>query len=159
MRISLLSLLNSERETIPISCVCDFSELELWGERPFKNGVKVEGRVENRAGTIKLKAAVNAPYEMLCARCLAPVSGVLLGDIDCEVVPSSFEEDGERLLLTENGELDILEAARAYVLLNMPAKVLCSKDCRGLCPICGKNLNEGGCACQKQNRGPEAGDT
>ncbi|MBO4749763.1 MAG: DUF177 domain-containing protein, partial [Lachnospiraceae bacterium] len=32
---------------------------------------------------------------------------------------------------------------------NWPAKILCKEDCKGLCPVCGKNLNEGECGCDR----------
>ena len=41
------------------------------------------------------------------------------------------------------------EAVRACVLLEVPAKVLCREDCKGLCPVCGANLNHGTCTCQE----------
>jgi uncharacterized protein len=46
---------------------------------------------------------------------------------------------GEGLLLEE--------ALREQVLLALPLKAVCREDCKGLCPHCGKNLNEGQCSC------------
>jgi uncharacterized protein len=46
---------------------------------------------------------------------------------------------GEGLLLED--------AVREQVLLALPLKMICREDCKGLCPQCGKNLNEGDCSC------------
>lgn len=37
---------------------------------------------------------------------------------------------------------------REEILLDLPIKPLCRQDCKGLCPVCGKNLNEGPCVCK-----------
>jgi uncharacterized metal-binding protein YceD (DUF177 family) len=44
--------------------------------------------------------------------------------------------------------VDVTEDIREELLLNFPAFPVCSDDCKGLCPQCGKNLNEGNCNCQ-----------
>lgn len=51
-------------------------------------------------------------------------------------------------------ELDINEIVKEQVLLSVPMKPLCSDGCRGLCPVCGKDLNEGACNCRKEEIDP-----
>ena len=46
------------------------------------------------------------------------------------------------------------ELVEADLILSLPFKNLCREDCRGLCPICGKNLNEGLCGCRPQTADP-----
>jgi len=45
--------------------------------------------------------------------------------------------------------LDVTDDIRQEILLSYPPTYLCSQDCRGLCPRCGKNLNEGECECSR----------
>ena len=45
--------------------------------------------------------------------------------------------------------LDLDALAEEDVVLNLPSKVLCKDDCKGLCPQCGKNLNDGPCDCKE----------
>ena len=40
------------------------------------------------------------------------------------------------------------------LILDQPSKVLCSEECRGLCPMCGKDLNEGSCDCRRETVDP-----
>jgi uncharacterized protein len=47
-------------------------------------------------------------------------------------------------------ELDLTDAVREHVVLETPALALCREDCRGLCPSCGADLNEGPCDCAPQ---------
>ena len=46
--------------------------------------------------------------------------------------------------------MDLDELVRADLLLELPTKVLCREDCKGLCPKCGKDLNFGPCDCKKE---------
>jgi uncharacterized protein len=59
----------------------------------------------------------------------------------------------EALVIPEHMNLDFAPVVREDMLLAMPMRQLCRPDCKGLCPICGQNWNEGVCACE-----PEAGE-
>ena len=50
--------------------------------------------------------------------------------------------------------MDLDELIRTDILLELPTKFLCKEDCKGLCPTCGKNLNEGACNCQTHQIDP-----
>jgi uncharacterized protein len=119
--------------------------------------------VEERRGhhqtlqDIRVRADFSTQLEFRCARCLEQVLRDVRGNFDLIYRPlgadagveersiGSAETDigyyqGEGLLLE-----DIL---REQVLLAVPAKVVCSEGCSGLCPQCGKNLNLETCNCQ-----------
>ncbi len=92
----------------------------------------------------KLETAVASA----CRRCLAPV----LRPVDAEV-DVLFTEDQEAddpsvyLLAPDTRQLDLSDAVREELILAAPDYVLCREDCRGLCPRCGKDLNDGPCQC------------
>ena len=50
--------------------------------------------------------------------------------------------------LVENDELEIDELARENLIASLPYRPLCCEDCRGICPVCGQNLNEKVCKCE-----------
>jgi uncharacterized protein len=54
-------------------------------------------------------------------------------------------EDDAVYMIDGHHEIDLAEAVREHVLLNLPLRPLCRPDCAGLCPVCGKNLNQGPC--------------
>ena len=59
------------------------------------------------------------------------------------------ETDNELIFpIDQNHQLDLREAIRQNLLLALPMQPLCKETCAGLCPQCGKNLNEGSCNCQ-----------
>ena len=72
---------------------------------------------------------------------LVPLEHVLLTHLD--------EEDTGEFIVVEGMRLDLTALVREDLLLALPAKFLCREDCKGLCPMCGKNLNDGSCSCKK----------
>ena len=64
--------------------------------------------------------------------------------------------EGGDVLLLENGVpvLDVSALVWEEFSLALPVKPLCSSDCRGVCPVCGKNLNEGPCGCSSDEGDP-----
>ena len=61
------------------------------------------------------------------------------------------EEDGnDEIVVLSDGAVDVGELARTAFILEMDAKTLCSEDCKGICPGCGVDLNQGSCTCKKE---------
>lgn len=95
--------------------------------------------------------------ELECGRCLVRYNLPLALDFDeefraGEVKPDQdpaeqLEDDDRPYSLYQGDEIDLTEVVRQHLLLALPMKPLCQETCRGLCPRCGKNLNEGDCGC------------
>ena len=60
------------------------------------------------------------------------------------------DEDSDDILLLEDGAVDLGDLARTVFILEMDTKTLCSEDCKGICPGCGVDLNQGTCTCKKE---------
>jgi uncharacterized protein len=108
-----------------------------------QSGVLVQGKL---SGKVALR----------CSRCLDPVVVPLAVDIEEIFTPTinvltgrpvQSEEQDRALWIDERHILDLGEVIRQDVLLALPMHVLCRDGCRGLCPICGQNLNQGSCSC------------
>ncbi len=88
-----------------------------------------------------------------CVRCLAGFSQTLNADIkqlyDYPPDPSS------EFSISETGFLDLAPLVRELLLLSIPIRALCRPDCKGLCPNCGQDWNEGPCECQKDEINPQ----
>jgi len=87
---------------------------------------------------------------------MTPFSCALSLDIEEEYSPATDVHTGASLplpdepgcfIIDEHHVLDLTEAIRQYAVLALPMKPLCRKDCAGLCPNCGHNLNRGSCDC------------
>lgn len=66
-----------------------------------------------------------------------------------------FEKDYEgNIFYVQNGNINLADSMAAAIVENRDVKVLCSKDCKGLCPSCGTNLNKAECNCKDENIDP-----
>ena len=84
-------------------------------------------RLEALSDAVVITGEAEAPWEGECRRCLEPVSGMAIGDID--EVARTMPLDGE--LAIEDDRIDLTEAVRAAVVLALPMAPLCSDDCMG----------------------------
>jgi len=97
--------------------------------------------------------------EQACIRCLAPTTLVLELDFRDEFhskievttgisLPKPDEEDP--FFIDESHKIDLGEVIREYALLELPMQPLCREDCKGLCPVCGADLNTEPCDCHSE---------
>ena len=106
---------------------------------------------------------VTARLELVCSRCLEPFEVPVDAAFDLRYVPQAEnagegeQEIGEDDLATafyREGMLDLIDLMREQFVLALPMKPLCGEDCRGLCPVCGTNLNKGQCDCAPRGKTP-----
>jgi len=87
---------------------------------------------------------------LLCSRCLGPAAVTIAAKISVMFVPRGRESDdidaeAPDVIPYDGDEIDVGEMLREEMLLALPMAPLCSESCLGLCPSCGKDLNEGPC--------------
>ena len=116
----------------------------------FRDTPRASGRVVNCAGVLTLTGVLEARMFCRCDRCGREF------ELDKELplnVPLSahMEDEGDDadVFPLDGDGVDLDEVLSACFILNTDSKLLCSDECRGLCPACGKNLNEGPCLCTK----------
>ena len=144
-----------QRKGIEVS----FSLTECWGEDRwggdtirFDGPVRVTGSYLITGDTVVVNATAAAVVESPCARCLAPAKTGVTAEVSEAYIRRKEGEDAPAdpdTYTYEGHTLDLTEAVRASVLLELPTRVLCREDCRGLCPQCGANRNVSPCTCQK----------
>jgi uncharacterized protein len=88
---------------------------------------------------------LDASTTLDCVRCLLPyLQNLKLELSDLFAFPPKRASES-LLSIPESGILDLNPIVREYFLLDIPIQPLCRKDCKGLCPVCGGNLNESDC--------------
>lgn len=102
-------------------------------------------------------ARLGTVVRMECSRCLADADYPVDVRIREEFVPTVDiitgksipveDQDEEIGRIDEHHDINLDDSFRQYLLLELPIQPLCRPDCAGLCPKCGKNLNEGPCDC------------
>ena len=105
---------------------------------------------------IRLRGTLATQLELSCARCVEPVTQDVRRDFDLLYRPVGTDSGKEELSVTgveaeigyyQGAGLLLEDVVREQVLLSVPVKALCREDCKGLCPRCGQNLNQGQCSC------------
>jgi len=123
----------------------------------------IKGKIRLRRDQIELRGHLKAGIEVVCDRCLCPVEVPIETDFASSFTVGVPEEDqGVHELTADDLEVSVLasesfdldEFAREQILVNVPARVLCRTDCKGLCPHCGADLNEAACECQQKEIDP-----
>ena len=132
-----------DRDGEAVEGVLDDAVLDLHDEylRPFA-GIRYRLSVQLAGRELLARGELEQDFEAVCSRCGA--------DFDFTVtVPdflASFETDEKTEIV------DLTDELRQSIILALPTYPVCRADCRGVCPTCGKNLNEGPCACVHEER-------
>jgi len=117
---------------------------------PGRRGVELTGRLD---------ASVHLP----CSRCLQSRPVDIASEFFLTLVPEAVEfsagdaevkEEDATLFYVEEGQADLRKVAAEQIYLNLPLKLICSDDCRGLCPVCGANRNQTDCECKVDSVDP-----
>lgn len=107
--------------------------------------VKVQLGVTFTNPNVEICGNVICDVEGLCDRCLTPVSKQFVLPIDQVFYKDASVDPDDYLFF--GGKLDATKAVDDEIVLSLPSLLLCSDDCKGLCPKCGMNLNLGSCNC------------
>jgi len=139
----------------------EFGEMDLGN---FLAGFYQSGRVhlttQATGKDYHMTGELFAPILMECSRCLEPFRLPMHLPLAWFVrrvetlTPEDELPDGEFEILPETQELDFTPRVRETIIFNLPIKPLCRSDCRGLCPVCGQNLNVRACACRRETADP-----
>lgn len=158
-----LSILESE----PADRFPALKETALEGVLSFDSPLEIEVRLRRIVGYVEASGRLKTSVRLSCSRCLADFSLPL--SIPFEATFSeeakAREASGEEteieltaeaidLFPFQGREIDLLEVIQEQVLLALPVRPLCREDCKGLCPRCGADLNQGACGCAEKPTDP-----
>lgn len=146
MEIDLKKLFQEDGATERLDCELDLSGVELGGAKPFCAPVRVRAHLRGFAGSVELRAGVEYTLSMPCDRCAEPVTREYTKEFSHTLVRET-QEDAAELITVPKERLDLDGLVLEDILMDMPGQYLCREDCKGLCPSCGKNWNEGPCKC------------
>ncbi len=140
-------LVSGEADALPFDCTFAGD----WEENGLSfHEIRFSGSVTNAADILRLCGSVQCELTSPCARCLAPVRACHTAEVDGVVLRSESDPDAADAVFAPEDKIDLLETAEDALLPDLPFRLLCREDCKGLCPVCGKDLNEGDCGCVKK---------
>lgn len=135
-----------------------FDLLEPWGEDHWNGDTISYVRPVSFSGTYMLadetvivRGVARALIESPCARCLKPTQTEVSAEVEEAFVRDKGQEQepGDDQYMYSGHVLELDEAVRTALLQELPYRVLCKEDCKGLCCQCGQDLNINECSCQK----------
>lgn len=103
-----------------------------------------------KPGRAMIEACVKVTTAHVCDRCLKNVNHEFDLHISEEAVSpeaADLNEEDEEQDFMEGYQLNVDSLVSNEIFTCWPMKILCREDCKGLCKVCGKDLNEGECGC------------
>lgn len=126
-------------------------------DRPAGAGVRVTGRLSVAGpGRFYFSGSLEGTVLRECRRCLGEVTAAVAAEAHVLFAdPAHVDDDDPDVLPLAQGrhgpEVDLRPAVRQEWLLEIPAFAVCRPECKGLCPTCGANLNQGTCTCARKS--------
>ena len=160
MLINLSDVLSEPHKTIEDNVVPEMKQVSIGGRTfPVDRISPLHIRIEY-AGDKKLHITGGSSLTVVipCGRCLEDVVVDLEleieknvnTDMDC----ADDDDDSDEANYIDGYHLDVEQLLYNEILVGWPTKVLCSEDCKGICSVCGQNLNEGTCDCEDTSLDP-----
>src|SRR5258708_3493036 len=118
---------------------------------------EVSGRVRRDGKEVELSGELRAKIKTACDRCLQPVNLSIGAEFKERFIPEvswraeqqhELQEEDLNLAVFDGEAIELDDLVREEILLAVPAHVLCCEDCKGLCPVCGIDRNQGSCQCE-----------
>ncbi|MBE7032351.1 MAG: DUF177 domain-containing protein [Ruminococcaceae bacterium] len=156
MILDLSTIVNVDGKKLDFEGQLDFTGREEQGVS-FISPVTVCGRLSNMGGSLELEAVAKMQLGFLCDRCLEAIEE----DFECsfkEVLRKEDEKSSEDknpdVMSFKGNSIELDEIVLNNIIVEVPLKHLCKEDCKGLCPNCGQNLNNGECQCDTRPTDP-----
>jgi uncharacterized protein len=150
------------KEGLRISKEFEFFSVDLVDEDAvFLDPVRAELNIKRIGEEIFVKGKLTTRLSFVCSRCLAPFEYPVDSKFDLvflpeelNIVKDQLEEEDISKFFYSSCKLDIEQLVLEQLNLAFPAKPLCSENCQGLCPVCGRVIHNGECACVTKSSDP-----
>lgn len=136
MNVDLLTIINNTEKEINFEGKMSFSDNDCVID------CNVHGKALNFSGRIEVEAQLDAVVNTKCARCLKPLQFPVNMD-----VKETVGEDG---VILEGTILNVDNIVKNNIVVELPIRFLCKDDCKGICSICGADLNITECNCKHE---------
>ena len=156
MTVNVVDLLQEINAVADLDITDHVNDFEYMGEKiAFDGDVQLKAqifRVQSKyykvAGTVKVKLILQ------CGRCMGKYSYDAEFPVELHFTAKEKAiDDDVDLYFTDGDSIELDEAIQTNVIMNIPVQRLCSEDCKGLCSVCGANLNIDCCNCGRGDNG------
>lgn len=154
MLFELKSVFQNEGEEKQVNYKLDIADIDIDGVFPFRTPIDVTATAKNRASLVSLTIRACFSYSRSCDRCSTDYTREMDMLFEHKLAQTLVDDGNDDYIETPDFKLELDDIVISDILLSLPQKNLCKDDCKGLCQICGKNLNEGDCSCDKREIDP-----
>lgn len=160
MLINLSDVLSEQHKTVEETVSLEMEELQMQsGLFPIVHKEPVHVIVTHiKSKELRIKAETKVDVIIPCDRCLEDVRQELVLDfekyVDLNMTDADLKEGLDESNFIDGYHLDVDKMLFNEILIGWPTKVLCSEDCKGICNVCGQNLNMGTCNCDETGLDP-----
>lgn len=138
MKFYILELKEGIR--IPVKGSYDPKAIEVeFPDMLYTDAIDIVGDIEKNAGTLRFQGQLVTAVKRVCGRCVKETA---------EKIALNFDWFFD---LTGKDVIDPVENVRELLILEHPLVHWCKPECKGLCPQCGKDLNDGTCQCKEKS--------
>lgn len=148
--VELEPVFNNEGMTLPLDFAVDMSDCDIGSGKPFNAPVRITGEIKNSTGIVGINAKAEFTLNLTCDRCAVSFDRRFSVPIEHILVTELNTDGNDEYIVIDSLRYDAEPLVREDILLSLPTKVLCREDCLGICPRCGKDLNDGPCSCGKE---------
>jgi uncharacterized protein len=138
----------------------ELQELASTGDSAYRDPICLRLRFTQSGRMVEVAGHIRATLDLTCGCCLGVFEYELAEDFALTFVPEmepadpaleqELEPDELGLIPYSEDRLELLIPVQEQLLLVVPMHPLCSAECRGLCPVCGVDLNTINCRCEKK---------
>lgn len=150
MLVDVSRALKDPGQSYPFEATARLEPMTVMSDPVRFTNIALKGEMTGVGDAVRVSVSVEADVETLCSLCLEPAFLHLDTDIDALFAPEpDFDDpDIDQYQLTGN-KIETNDLAREALLPALPWRVVCSENCKGICPSCGTNLNKAPCTCQE----------
>ncbi|NLP26431.1 MAG: DUF177 domain-containing protein [Clostridiales bacterium] len=151
MIINLRNIFEIENEKRDLHYSIPIDELMEIRGYEFKSPIEVDGVIKNLSGIVTLQFSVEFTLKILCDRCIKEFFRDYFYEFE-HIIVKRLNTDGDEYdyIVADGESINLNEIAISDLLLQLPMKMLCNEQCKGLCYVCGCDLNECVCSCSKE---------
>lgn len=154
--VEQLKKVKGERQRVSFTSELPFLTVE--GEKyEFTKPLQFDLVLTNIGNGINVEGSMSFEIKVECSRCLENISfnmDAMFNEVYYDKTFQVSVKDNEEWIAYSGDTIDITPEALGTILINVPLRFICHEECRGLCPVCGVNLNQKQCDCVQEDTDP-----
>lgn len=147
MHVNLKPIFFDEQQELPVSYVIPVKDIDTLSAENFVSDISVDGRFSKADGIVTLDAVIRFEYTAPCDRCAVDVHRQFEIPLTEKFTEKVSDDSNDDYTVVPDMQIELNGLIVDTLLLSMPTKFLCKEDCKGICPVCGSNLNRTSCDC------------